>query len=161
VEPTIRLYRASDREAVVALALRAWEPVFASMRQVLGDEIDTLLHGEAWRVHQQHEVEAALDDEEMRRWVAESDDVALAFMAVRLHHQRSIGQVWMIAVDPDSQDRGLGTALTNVATDWMRAAGMRVAMIGTGGDPGHAPARRVYQKAGYTPIPVANYFKAL
>jgi GNAT superfamily N-acetyltransferase len=161
MEPTIRLYRASDREAVVALALRAWEPVFASMRQVLGDEIDTLLHGEAWRVHQQHEVEAALDDEEMRRWVAESDDVALAFMAVRLHHQRSIGQVWMIAVDPDSQDRGLGTALTNVATDWMRAAGMRVAMIGTGGDPGHAPARRVYQKAGYTPIPVANYFKAL
>jgi hypothetical protein len=38
---------------------------------------------------------------------------------------------------------------------------MRVAMIGTGGDPGHAPAQRVYQKAGYTPIPVANYFKAL
>ena len=38
---------------------------------------------------------------------------------------------------------------------------MRVAMIGTGGDPGHAPARRVYEKADYTLIPMARYFKAL
>jgi GNAT superfamily N-acetyltransferase len=67
----------------------------------------------------------------------------------------------MIAVDPNSQNHGLGTTMTNLATDWMRAAGMRVAMIGTGGDPGHAPARRVYEKAGYTAIPVANYFMAL
>lgn len=161
MEPTIRLYRTSDRDAVVALALRAWAPVFASMRQLLGDDIDTLLHGENWRVYQQREVEAALDDEQMHRCVAESEGVALAFMAVRLDPQRSLGEVWMIAVDPNSQNRGLGTKLTNVATDWMRAAGMRVAMIGTGGDPGHAPARRVYQKAGYTPLPVANYYKAL
>jgi hypothetical protein len=38
---------------------------------------------------------------------------------------------------------------------------MRVAMIETGGDPGHAPARRVYEKADYTLIPNARYFKAL
>jgi hypothetical protein len=43
----------------------------------------------------------------------------------------------------------------------MRSAGMRLAMIGTGGDPGHAPARRTYEKAGYTPLPAVNYFKAL
>jgi len=34
-------------------------------------------------------------------------------------------------------------------------------MVETGGDPGHAPARRVYEKAGYTGFPVAGYFKAL
>jgi RimJ/RimL family protein N-acetyltransferase len=38
---------------------------------------------------------------------------------------------------------------------------MRVAMVETGLDPGHAPARRVYQKAGYTLLPVARYFKPL
>jgi hypothetical protein len=36
-----------------------------------------------------------------------------------------------------------------------------VAMIGTGGDRGHAPARRVYEKADYRLIPLARYFKAL
>jgi GNAT superfamily N-acetyltransferase len=161
VEPTIRLYRTNDRDAVVALALRAWAPVFASMRQILGDEIDTRLHGENWQVHQRRQVEAVLDDKQMHRLVAESDDVPLAFVAIRLHIQRSLGELWMIAVDPNSQNRGLGTKLANVATEWIRAAGMRVAMIGTGGDPGHAPARRVYEKAGYTAMPVANFYKAL
>jgi hypothetical protein len=52
-------------------------------------------------------------------------------------------------------------ALTGKATDWLRVSGMRVAMIDTGGDPGHAPARRVYEKAGYALLPVARYFKAL
>jgi hypothetical protein len=38
---------------------------------------------------------------------------------------------------------------------------MTVAMVETGGDSGHAPARRDYEKAGYTLLPVARYFKAL
>ncbi len=67
----------------------------------------------------------------------------------------------MLAVDPGQQHRGAGTALTEAATDWLRGSGMRVAMVETGGDPGHAPARRVYQRAGYTALPVARHFKAL
>jgi RimJ/RimL family protein N-acetyltransferase len=38
---------------------------------------------------------------------------------------------------------------------------MTVAMVEAGGDPGHAPARRVYEKAGYTLLPIARYFKNL
>jgi hypothetical protein len=38
---------------------------------------------------------------------------------------------------------------------------MLVAVIGTGGDPGHAPARRVYEQAGYLLMPAAQYFKVL
>ena len=34
-------------------------------------------------------------------------------------------------------------------------------MIGTGGDPGHAAARRLYERAGYEKLPIARYFKAL
>jgi hypothetical protein len=34
-------------------------------------------------------------------------------------------------------------------------------MVETGGDPGHAPARHVYERANYTLFPVARYFKAL
>ena len=131
------------------------------MRHVLGDELDTRLHGEDWRVYQQRGVEGALDDEQMHCWVAVSDGVPCAFMTVQLEPERSLGQLWMIAVDPNLQNRGLATRLTTMATDWIREAGMRVALIGTGGDPGHAPARRVYEKAGYTPLPIVNYFKAV
>lgn len=34
-------------------------------------------------------------------------------------------------------------------------------VVGTGGDPGHAPARRLYERAGFTPVPLVRYFKAL
>ena len=66
-----------------------------------------------------------------------------------------------ITFDPASQNKGIGTRLTNHATDWLREQGMRVAMIGTGGDSGHAPARRTYEKARYTAMPLVRYFKAL
>ena len=67
----------------------------------------------------------------------------------------------MLAVDPKFQNEGLGSRLTDVATDWIREAGLSIALVSTGGVVGHAPARRVYEKAGYTPVPAVNYFKAL
>jgi len=47
------------------------------------------------------------------------------------------------------------------SVDYMRAAGVVVADIGTGGDPGHAPARRTYEKAGFTALPLVRYYRAL
>jgi hypothetical protein len=38
---------------------------------------------------------------------------------------------------------------------------MTTAMVETGGDPGHAPARRTYEAAGFHPFPVVKYFKKL
>jgi GNAT superfamily N-acetyltransferase len=55
----------------------------------------------------------------------------------------------------------VGRALTEFVTGWLRDQGMRVAMVGTGGDPGHAPARHVYEQAGYRLLPVARYFRNL
>jgi hypothetical protein len=34
-------------------------------------------------------------------------------------------------------------------------------MVHTGGDPGHAPGRRVFEKAGFRPFPVVDYYKQL
>jgi hypothetical protein len=39
---------------------------------------------------------------------------------------------------------------------------MLVAYVGTGGDPGHAAARRAYEKAGYhAAVPAVHYFQEL
>ena len=65
----------------------------------------------------------------------------------------------MIAVDPDFQRRGIAAALMNHSLDVFRAAGMTTVMVETGGDPGHAPARRTYEAAGFRLFPVAKYFR--
>lgn len=95
-------------------------------------------------------------------WVAEAGASAVGFVAIELHHpERDMGEISMLAVDPDHQGGGVGIALTEFALDRLRDAGMKVAMVETGGDPGHAAARRTYEKAGFVLLPIARYFKNL
>jgi ribosomal protein S18 acetylase RimI-like enzyme len=63
----------------------------------------------------------------------------------------------MIAVDPATQRKGIATLLTGHALDEMRARGIDLAIVATGGDPGHTPARRTYEKAGFTACPQVWY----
>jgi GNAT superfamily N-acetyltransferase len=158
---TIRSYEPADRAQVLDLSIRAWAPVHDSMREVMGSEIFDLLHRPDWQSKQRSDVAAVLDGEKATVWVAEQDGAVVGFAAAILRPDEQMGELWMIAVDPEHQDHGLGTEMTNVATAWMRQAGMTHAMISTGGDRGHAPARRTYEKAGYTPFPGVNYFIAL
>jgi ribosomal protein S18 acetylase RimI-like enzyme len=158
----IRDRTADDDEPIVALSLRAWEPVFRSVAAELGAELDTLLHGEDWRDHQEREVRETLARDGIRTWVADKDGRVAGFVsAMVVDPRRLIGEITMLAVDPVSQRRGIGTQLTEVAAEWLRESGMRVALLGTGGDEGHVPARRVYDRAGFTRFPVVQYFKAL
>jgi ribosomal protein S18 acetylase RimI-like enzyme len=133
----LREYRPSDEEAVVELSLRAWEPVFDALEEALGHELFVRLRGD-WRVGQAMEVRDVLADSTQRVWVAEDvGERAIGFVATKLHREQELGEIYMIAVDPAAQDEGIGTALTAVATDWLRRSGMRVAMVETGGDRGH------------------------
>ncbi|MGQ0778783.1 MAG: GNAT family N-acetyltransferase [Pseudonocardiales bacterium] len=67
----------------------------------------------------------------------------------------------MIAVDPAYQRNGVGSLLTSYALQWFKDNGMALAMVKTGGDPGHASARRTYEQAGFVHLPIVRYFKKL
>ena len=133
---------------MVGLSLRAWEPAYASLERVLGPEIFRRQHPD-WREDQRRAVRGVLAANKGNVWVAEADPVAGA------------GEISILGVDPDRQGAGIGTALTLFALERLREAGMGVAMVETGGDPGHAPARRAYEKAGFALLPIARYFKNL
>ncbi len=85
----------------------------------------------------------------------------MGFIAVKIHSDDCMGEIYMIAVDPDFQSQGIGTILIEFALDWMKDAEMSIAMVETGGDDGHAPARHTYEKAGFELFTVARYFKKL
>lgn len=161
MQPLIRAYDQADGNQVVDLSLRAWTPVHESMEHVMGREIFDRLHQGGWRHLQEEAVRGVLADEQAKVWVAECDGSVVGFVSAALGPDSRLGVVSMLAVDPDYQNRGIGTALTETATEWLRESGMRVAMVETGGDSGHAPGRRTYEKAGYTLMPIARYFRAL
>jgi len=149
-----------DVKALVQLSLLAWDPVFSSFEQILGPEIYAIIYPD-WKTSQREAVKAVCKDgEKTIVWVAELDKRVVGFVAFELHEDKT-GEVQLLAVHPDCQDRGIGTELNNLALKEMRASGMKMAVVGTGGDPSHAPARRSYQKAGYTALPLVRYYKDL
>jgi GNAT superfamily N-acetyltransferase len=160
VRVRLRQFNAPDTDAVVALSLRAWAPVHISIREALSPEINDALQPD-WRAMQQADVEGVLSAPASNVWVADVDGIVAGFVAVRIHDDQRIGEIDMLAVDPPHQGAGIGTALTRFALDWIRASGISVAMVGTGADPGHAPARRTYEKAGMKLVPMARYFMKL
>jgi GNAT superfamily N-acetyltransferase len=156
----IEPYVTHQLEAVIRVSLRAWSPVFDSIQQVMDTEVYQHFYPD-WHIVQQKAVEEVCGDEDANVWVVIERDTVAGFVAVKLHSEDCMGEVYMLAVDPDFQGRGIGTALMEFALDWMKDAGMSIAMVETGGDPGHAPARHTYEKAGFELLPIARYFKKL
>lgn len=157
----IRALEEHDIEGVVEFSLRAWEPVFTSVRNVLGDEVFLRLHPD-WRASQAEAVRSSCTNPDRDVFIAVTDHRPVAFVAVALNafHDR-MGWIDIIGVDPDYQRRGISSQLTEFAIDHMRSHGMDIAVVETGGDAGHAPARAAYEAAGFTLLPIARYFRIL
>jgi ribosomal protein S18 acetylase RimI-like enzyme len=157
---SIRPVGDADVESLVRLSLLAWEPVFRSFEQLLGPAVYTLIWPD-WRTGQREAIEAVCrDGEKTTVWVAEADGTVVGFVAYVLGEDKT-GEVQLLAVHPEYQNRGIGTALNIFALREMKESGMVMAKVETGGDPSHAPARRSYEKAGYTALPLVRYFQDL
>lgn len=158
----IRPFEPSDLDAVVELSLRAWEPVHESMRQALGDAIFARLHVPDWQSVQADAVRSSCTSDDHDGFVAIMGEQPVGFATVALNafHER-MGVVDVIAVDPAYQRRGIAARLMDRAMQHMRERGMDIAAVGTGGDPGHAPARAVYEALGFTALPGVRYLKLL
>ena len=157
----IEPYDPRHLDAVIRLSLRAWTPVFDSIQKAMNADVYRAFYPDNWRVSQQKAVEDVCAAKDTNVWVAIDTGSTVGFVAVKLDSESSMGEIYMVAVDPDFQGHGIGSALIEFALDWMKDAGMSVAMVETVGDPGHAPARRTYEKVGFGLLPIARYFKKL
>lgn len=150
-----------DVEELVRLSLLAWAPIFDSFRQVLGPAIYPILYPD-WQRIQAETVEVFCKERENTVvLVAELESNMVGFLVYELNHKDKTGEVQLLAVHPDYQNQGIGTELNTFALIKMKEGGMKMAVVGTGGDPAHAPARRSYEKAGYTALPLVRYYQAL
>jgi ribosomal protein S18 acetylase RimI-like enzyme len=159
--PRIRPLMPVDLEAVVDLSLLAWEPVFVSFENILGSAIFDLLYRPEWRAAQAAGVRKhCLADGAEAFILATADGVAAGFVVLRQDRDESMGVIEMIAVHPEHQRRGHGRALMEFAIRRLRDRGLGLINVGTGGDPGHAPARALYEAVGFTGLPLVNYYMA-
>jgi len=157
----IRSFIAKDLEVIVDLSLLAWEPVFSAWEQILGPKLYPIAIYPDWRKSQKDVVEKFCKDGEIVTWVAEVDLKVVGFVAYKINEKSKTGEVQLLAVHPEYQNHGIGTELNLFALEKFKENCMKLAVVGTGGDEGHAPARRSYEKAGYTGLPLVRYYKDL
>jgi GNAT superfamily N-acetyltransferase len=138
----------------------AFEPVFTSFAKILGPHIYPLAYPD-WKTLQRNLVESLCKDEKMHTYVAEIDGQAVGLIAYQFDMETLQGVIEFLVVHPEYQGAGVGTHLNEFALEKMREAGMKVAIVGTGGDDSHAPARKAYEKVGFVPLPSVWYFKNL
>jgi ribosomal protein S18 acetylase RimI-like enzyme len=151
----------SHLDEVVRLSIRAWAPVFASLEALLDDRVYAEFYPDGWEASQSEAVDGACRDPAMSLWVAMEDDRVAGFTALKTDRESRLGEIYMIAVDPDFQRRGIARALTEHAIEQLKDAGMTIVMVETGGDEGHAPARATYEATGFRQLPLARYFKKI
>jgi len=158
---TIEPYADHHRQAVLDLSLRAWSPVFPRLRESVPRFVYDSFYPDGWAARQLADLAAVLDGEPRNVDVATVDGTVAGWVCTRLHPEDGMGEVYVLAVDPNHQRQGIGTVLMDRSFSRVRAAGLKVVMVETGDDPGHAPSRAVYEAAGFERWPVARYFRNL
>lgn len=84
----------------------------------------------------------------------EHDGTVMGFCWTKVHSERvhsesdpPIGEIYVIAVDPELHGRGLGRELTLAGLDWLSDHGIRTAMLYV--DAGNTAAVRLYERLGF------------
>lgn len=158
---TIEPYDPDHRDAVFALSMRAWAPVFADFEPAVASYVYRAFYPDGWQARQSNDIASFLDNHACDVWIAREDRQVFGWVGVRLHHEDAMGEVYILAVDPVAQRSGVARALIESAFEHLRSANMKIVMVETGDDPGHAASRETYERLGFERWPVARYFREL
>lgn len=157
----IRPYRPGDRAAVVDIADRAWQGIYDAYLDMMGQELFEAIVPDRER-GKGKQLARQCDETPERVLVCEEEGRVVGFVTFWLDRERGIGYIGNNAVDPECGLKGRGQEMYRAVLDIFRREGMRFAGVGTGGDPGHAPARRAYERAGFDIVkPDVHYYMKL
>ncbi len=116
--------------------------------------------GEDWWVHQARSVRETLAVPSNRGGWRRRMGGPTASLSPQLRTGKRIGEIVMLAVDPADQRQGLGRALADHASDWLRDISQKGGGDRDRRDP-HPPAPRMYERSGYRLMPATQYSKVL
>jgi GNAT superfamily N-acetyltransferase len=159
---SIRSFEPDDFDILQEIRALAFQPVFASLRSLLGTEIAAVALASAEAEQTKLLAGLCAADSPSTVYVATLKSRPVGFVSLTLDEATQVGEIGLNAVHPDFAGRGIATRLLDFALEEMRRAGMKVAAVSTGSDESHAPARRAYAKAGFGPtIPTQWMYRVL
>ncbi len=158
---TLRAFAPGDEPALQNVRAAAFAPIFDGFRAAVGNEIfESALKDD--EKEQAELLDTLCRESADKLFVAEVERQIIGFVSYSLDVSKSTGEIGLNAVHPDHAGQGIGAAMFEHVMDLMKKAGMKVATVSTGGDAAHAPARRAYDKVGFSKtIPAVYFYKTL
>ena len=146
----MRQAKIDDLPVLQEIRKAAFAPVFASFRALLGDDLYALVQAREDEAQSDMLASLVAGQPPWEVHVAERAGFVVGFVALQVNRETQVGEIGLNAVHPGHAGRGIGTAMYDFALARMKDAGMRAATVATGADESHAPARRAYEKAGFS-----------
>ncbi|MCK4566165.1 MAG: GNAT family N-acetyltransferase [Candidatus Thorarchaeota archaeon] len=95
-------------------------------------------------------------------WVLEQNSDIIGFVTFKIDSEKGFGLIENNGVFPQHAGRGLGKFMYRHVLDYFRKQGLKVAMVETGLDDPHIPARKAYKAVGFDrSAPIVLYWQDL
>jgi len=158
----IRPFLPDDLPRLFDLTIETFGPFYEdSFRPRVGEVVFSHQHG-SWRDDYRGQVPALHDPNSGKHVaVADTGGLIVGYVAWKVDVARKHGEIDILAVSAENRRHHTGTSLCDHAVANMKASGVEVVALGTGGDRFHAAARALYESLGFTPFPGVYYFKAI
>src|SRR5690606_26405765 len=100
-------YADGHRERILELSLRAWAPVFPRLADAVPSYVYRAFYPNGWEERQAADINDFLENEGGSAWVAMDRRTIVGWIGLRLHPNDSMGEIYILAVDPDRQREGI------------------------------------------------------
>ncbi len=144
----IRFCREEDLETLSAIAKAAWMRIFDGFEERIGKDLYNVVNPDC-RNSKGPWLRKYFAEHPDRIYVAERNGRIVGFISFFFNENTKVGIISNNAVDPDCGEKGVGQEMYKAVLQRFRDEGMKAAMVTTGLDDAHAPARRAYERAGF------------
>ena len=145
-------------EDCVRISIEAYEYIHECYAELMTQEIHDAVMAN-WRERKAEGIRTQQRGD--NAYVVLVDGKVAGFIAYKIR-DNGVGEITNNAVDSAYRGQGIGLKMYEFVLDKMREAGVEYAMVSTGGDDGHAPARKTYEKAGFKAFrPSRTYYQKL
>ena len=144
-EVVIKKYEDKYKNIVGDIAIKAWTP----LREVVKKELGEVIYDKAfydWQAKKRKSVLDAMKSDDGH--VAIIGDTVVGFISYKVNGV--IGVIGENAVDVNYKGKGIAQIMYKFVLDKMKERGAEIATVFTGLDEGHAPARKAYERAGFS-----------
>ena len=155
----IRPFRESDYPVICEITTRIWNiGVDNTKERVYGFKVG----GKTWQENKTQTLQNQMRAHPGDWFVSVLNDRVIGFCSLTVDEKTGIGEVGHNGVHPDHQGKGYGSNQLRFVLRKLREAGMRIAEVWTVMNNGHAPARRMYESAGFQTLSESRlYYRKL